>query len=85
MTEIDDQFQAAQDAVKVLPQDPGNDAKLQLYALYKQATVGDVQGKKPGFTDFVGKAKWDAWGKVKGLTPDEAKQRYTALVADLGG
>lgn len=83
MSDLDDRFSAAQESVKALPTDPGNEVKLQLYALFKQATVGDVQGKKPGFTDFVGKAKYEAWGKLKGLSPDDAKQRYVDAVAGL--
>lgn len=82
---IDDQFAQAQDAVKALAADPGNEAKLQLYALYKQATSGDVSGKRPGFTDMVGRAKYDAWGKMKGLSSDDAKQRYIDTVAGLIG
>lgn len=80
---LNDQFAQAQDAVKALAADPGNEAKLQLYALYKQATSGDVAGKRPGFTDMVGRAKHDAWAKVKGLTSDEAMQKYIDTVKGL--
>jgi diazepam-binding inhibitor (GABA receptor modulator, acyl-CoA-binding protein) len=80
---LDDDFAAAQAAVKELPADPGNDAKLKLYALYKQATSGDAGGKRPGFTDPVGRAKFDAWGKVKGTSADAAKQQYIDYVASL--
>ncbi|MFN8126018.1 MAG: acyl-CoA-binding protein [Candidatus Nanopelagicales bacterium] len=83
MAEIDEAFQAAVERVPTLASDPGNEVKLNLYALYKQATVGDVQGKKPGFTDFVGKAKYEAWGKLKGMSSDAAKQQYVDLVAGL--
>ena len=55
---------------------PSNDLKLQMYALYKQATQGDVTGKKPGFTDVVGKAKYNAWSKIKGMSSEEAMQAY---------
>lgn len=82
---LDEQFAQAQDAVKALATDPGNDVKLRLYALYKQATSGDVSGKRPGFTDPVGKAKYDAWSKVKGATKDGAKQQYIDTVAGLVG
>lgn len=82
---IDEQFAQAQDAVKALPTDPGNDAKLALYALYKQATAGDVAGKRPGFTDMVGRAKYDAWGKLKGLSSEEAKQQYIDTAQGLVG
>ena len=63
-----------------LPQRPDNNTMLQLYALYKQATVGDVNTKRPGMTDFVGRAKWDAWEKLKGTTQDQAMQEYVDLV-----
>lgn len=82
---IDEQFAAAQDAVKGLSKDPGSAVKLQLYALYKQATTGDVAGKRPGFTDQVGRAKYDAWSKVKGSTSADAKQKYVDTVSGLLG
>ncbi|MDE2047771.1 MAG: acyl-CoA-binding protein, partial [Betaproteobacteria bacterium] len=65
--------------------DPGNAAKLKLYALYKQATAGDNTDKKPGFGDMVGRAKWDAWAGVKGMSHDEAMQAYVDYVAELQG
>lgn len=55
---------------------PDNDLKLQFYALYKQATEGDVKGKKPGLTDFVGRAKFNAWEKLKGQSAEQAMQGY---------
>ena len=82
---VDEQFTQAQAAVKEFTKDPGNDVKLQLYALFKQATSGDVAGKRPGFTDPVGRAKYDAWSKVKGTSQDAAKEQYTAVVAGLAG
>jgi acyl-CoA-binding protein len=66
-----------------LSEDPGNDAKLSLYALYKQATQGDVQGKRPGFTNPVGRAKYDAWAKLSGVTQEQAEQQYVDLVNTL--
>lgn len=83
MSDIDDAFTSAQNRANELSNDPGNDVKLQLYALYKQASSGDVAGKRPGFTDMVGRAKYDAWSKVKGLGQDDAKQQYVALVDSL--
>ena len=68
---------------KNLPEKPDNATLLKLYALYKQASGGDVEGKRPGFTDMVGRAKFDAWAKVKGLTKDEAMKKYVALVQQL--
>jgi len=85
MSELDDRFNAAADASKTLPTRPDNDTLLKMYALYKQATVGDVQGKKPGFTDPVGKAKYQAWEKIKGMSADDAKTAYVGVVEGLGG
>jgi len=76
-------FEAAAQAVTQLPQRPDNDTLLKLYAYYKQGTVGDVQGKRPGFTDFAGRAKYDAWTKLKGMPQDVAMKRYIKLVEDL--
>ena len=83
MSDLDEAFAQAQQDVTALSADPGNDAKLALYALYKQATVGDVTGKKPSRLDMVGRAKYDAWSKTAGLSADEAKQRYIDHVASL--
>jgi acyl-CoA-binding protein len=58
---------------------------LKLYSLYKQATTGDVSGKRPGFTDFVGRAKYDAWAALRGNSPDEAMRAYIDLVNKLSG
>ncbi|HLT13407.1 MAG TPA: acyl-CoA-binding protein [Marinobacter sp.] len=55
---------------------PSNELKLEFYGLYKQATEGDVSGKRPGMMDFVGRAKYDAWEKLKGMSSDEAMQKY---------
>ncbi len=85
MSELDDRFAAAADASKTLPERPDNETLLSLYALYKQATDGDVSGKRPGFTDPVGKAKFDAWNKIKGMSSDDAKAAYAELVESLAG
>ena len=79
----EDEFHAAAEGVKTLPSDPGNDTKLQLYALYKQATEGDVQGKRPGFTNPVGRAKYDAWAEAKGMSAEDAREEYVTLVGTL--
>jgi acyl-CoA-binding protein len=68
---------------KTLPEKPDNATLLQLYALYKQATAGDVEGKRPGFTDMVGRAKWDAWNGIKGKAQGEAMSEYVELVESL--
>jgi acyl-CoA-binding protein len=68
---------------KKLPEKPDNATLLQLYALYKQATEGDVEGKRPGFTDMVGRAKYDAWTGLKGQSANEAMQAYVDLIESL--
>lgn len=77
------EFNDAVEGVKQLTEDPGNDAKLQMYALYKQATSGDVEGKRPGLTDFVGRAKYDVWAKLKGTSVEDARQQYIDLFKSL--
>jgi len=62
---------------------PSNEIKLKMYSLYKQATEGDVSGKKPGMMDFVGRAKYTAWEELKGLSSDEAMQTYIDTVEEL--
>lgn len=81
----EDEFHAAVERVKTFLVDPGNSVKLQLYALYKQGSEGDVAGKRPGFTDMIGRAKYDAWAKTKGMSKDEAMKKYAELVKSLGG
>jgi len=83
MNTLKTQFdQAARESTK-LPSRPDNHTLLQIYALYKQATVGDVNIKRPGMTDFVGRAKWDAWEKLKGTTAEQAMQAYVDLIDKL--
>lgn len=79
------EFEQAVAAVGKLTDDPGNDTKLRLYALYKQATEGDVSGKRPGFTNMVGRAKYDAWAKLEGTSSEQAEADYVAEVARLTG
>jgi acyl-CoA-binding protein len=83
MSNLKTKFEAAVADSKKLPERPSNDALLKLYALYKQATEGDVEGKRPGFTDMVGRAKYDAWAAVKDTTADDAMKRYIELVTSL--
>ena len=80
MADVKKQFEAAAAAVLKARKDPGNDLKLKLYAHFKQATEGDVQGDKPGFTDFVNRAKYEAWAKLRGMNADEAMKAYVKLV-----
>ena len=83
MSKINPEFERAAKAAKSLPERPDNETMLQLYALFKQGSVGDVEGERPGFFDFVGVAKFEAWGKLKGTAIDEAQARYISLVAKL--
>jgi acyl-CoA-binding protein len=85
MADLASQFTQAVADSKNLPERPDNATMLKLYALYKQATEGDVDGKRPGFTDMIGRAKWDAWNEIKGATKDDAMQQYVSLVEDLKG
>ena len=83
MSTLNEQFEQAAADSKNLSERPDNMTMLKLYALYKQGSVGDADGKRPGFTDMVGRAKWDAWNELKGQAADEAKQAYIDLVEDL--
>jgi acyl-CoA-binding protein len=82
---LTERFDDAQKRVKTLSSAPDNDVLLDLYALYKQATAGDVTGSRPGMMDFKGRAKWDAWSKRKGTSKDAAMEAYVALVDRLVG
>jgi acyl-CoA-binding protein len=68
---------------KQLPEKPDNMTLLKIYALYKQATEGDCEGKRPGFTDMVGRAKYDAWAAIKGKSSEAAMQEYVDLIESL--
>jgi acyl-CoA-binding protein len=85
MSDLQSKFEAAVADSKNLPDRPDNATLLKLYALYKQATAGDVDGKRPGFTDMVGRAKWDAWNEIKGTGKDDAMKQYVSLIEDLKG
>ena len=83
MADLKKQFEQAVADSKTLPEKPDNMTMLKLYALYKQSSSGDVEGKRPGFTDMVGRAKWDAWNEVKGKDGKAAMQEYVDLVESL--
>ncbi|HUN93170.1 MAG TPA: acyl-CoA-binding protein [Burkholderiaceae bacterium] len=85
MSDLKQRFEQAQADSKNLPQRPDNATLLKLYGLFKQASGGDANGERPAMTDFVGRAKWDAWQALKGTSRDEAMTRYVALVDDLKG
>ena len=80
MNDLEHAFEAAAGALKRLDTRPDNDTLLRLYALYKQGSDGDVHGPQPGFFDFVGTAKYEAWGQLRGMPRDEAIRRYIELV-----
>ncbi|MDA3934577.1 MAG: acyl-CoA-binding protein [Gammaproteobacteria bacterium] len=83
MHDLEEQFAAAAAHAQTLQQRPDNDTMLELYALYKQATAGDVRGDKPGMFNFVAAAKYAAWEKLKGTSQEQAKQTYIDLVKRL--
>lgn len=83
MSDLKAQFEAAVAASKNLTERPDNATLLKLYALYKQGSVGDNADKKPGFSDMIGRAKWDAWNALKGTTSEAAMQQYIDLVESL--
>ena len=83
VSDLSAQFEQASKDVKNLPERPDNDTLLKLYALYKQGSEGDVNGPKPGFFDFVGTAKYEAWNKLAGTSQEDAMKKYIALVKKL--
>lgn len=85
MSDLQHAFERASEDVRRLGARPDNDTLLKLYALFKQGAEGDVRGEQPGFFDFVGTAKYEAWAKLRGVPPDEAMRRYIALVDQLTG
>lgn len=83
MSDIETAFATARDEVEQLPERPGNQDLLRLYALFKQATVGDATGDRPGMMDFVNRAKYDAWAAVAGTAREDAMRMYVDVVAEL--
>lgn len=82
---LQEQFDQALADSKNLPERPDNMTLLKIYALYKQASAGDAEGKRPGFTDMVGRAKFDAWDGLKGTSKEDAMQQYVDLIEELKG
>ena len=80
---VEEDFESAQQRVKQLTRTPAPDQLLELYSLYKQATVGDVTGSRPGMLDFKGRAKYDAWAGRRGTAKAAAMQQYVELVQRL--
>ncbi|WP_370261186.1 acyl-CoA-binding protein [Limnobacter sp.] len=83
MSDLKARFEKAVGESKSLPERPDNQTLLKIYALFKQATEGDNTGKRPGFTDIVGRAKYDAWKGLEGTTSDQAMQSYIDLIESL--
>lgn len=84
MSDLQEQFTKAAADVQDLPERPNNNTLLRLYALYKQATIGDADSAhKPSFGDFAGQAKYTAWKKIKGLQQADAMKQYIELVESL--
>jgi acyl-CoA-binding protein len=80
---LSDQFAQAQLDSKTLSERPDNMTLLKIYALFKQASSGDAGGERPGFTDMIGRAKWDAWHALAGTEQQAAQQQYIDLINDL--
>lgn len=83
MSDLEQEFQQALTDSKQLSERPDNMTLLKLYALFKQASSGDADGERPGMTDFVARAKWDAWNELQGTAREEAMTSYVALVESL--
>ena len=83
MADLKSKFEAAAANSKNLSERPDNATLLKIYALYKQGSLGDNADKKPGFSDMVGRAKWDAWNGLKGTAQNDAMQQYIDLIDDL--
>ena len=83
MSMLQQRFEQAVAESKNLPERPDSATLLRLYALFKQASAGDAAGSRPAATDFVARAKWDAWDGLKGTPADQAMQRYIDLIDEL--
>ncbi|MCR6627926.1 MULTISPECIES: acyl-CoA-binding protein [Pseudoxanthomonas] len=83
MADLKSAFEQASKDIQTLTERPDNDTLLRLYGLYKQGSEGDVKGDKPGFFDFVGTAKYEAWAKLKGTAQEDAQKKYVDLVKKL--
>ena len=83
MSDLQTRFDQALADSKLLPAKPDNNTLLKIYSLFKQGSVGDAQGDRPGMMDFVGRAKYDAWAELKGKPQGDAKQAYIDLIESL--
>ncbi len=84
MSDLSSEFEQAVRDSKAVPEKPDNPTLLKIYGLYKQATAGDATGERPGLTDFVARAKWDAWHACAGQTRELGMRHYIDLIASLG-
>ena len=82
---LQDQFTQAQADSKNLSERPDNMTLLKIYALFKQGSSCDASGERPGMTDFVARAKYDAWANLQGTSQEEAQQQYIDLIEELKG
>ena len=85
MSDLQAQFEKAAEEVMALPKRPDDKTLLKLYGLYKQAAEGNIKGKRPGFADVKGRAKYDAWSRFRGKSPEWAMAEYVKLVEQLQG
>jgi acyl-CoA-binding protein len=83
MSDLQAKFEKAAEEVMELPERPDDKTLLKLYGLYKQATEGNLKGKRPSFTDVKGRAKYDAWSRLRGKSPEWAMEEYIKLVEKL--
>jgi acyl-CoA-binding protein len=83
MSDLQQQFEAAVAASKTLAERPDNTTLLKLYALYKQGTSGDADGKRPGMSDFIARTKYDAWAAIAGSSREDAMRQYVDLIESL--
>ena len=85
MPELQQQFETAAAESRNLDERPDNATLLKIYALYKQGSAGDAGGNRPDFADLIGRAKYDAWAKLKGLSREDAMRQYVGLIDTLKG
>lgn len=83
MSDLQKQFETAAADSKNLDERPDNETLLRIYALYKQGSAGDATGSRPGFADMIGRAKYDAWAKLTGLSGEDAMKQYVDLINSL--
>ena len=83
MSELEEKFEAEKKRVMELTEKPSNEKMLELYALNKQAAIGDIKAEKPAMFDFVAAAKYNSWNTKKGMTKEDAMQKYIDLVEEL--